>query len=103
MDSISDRLDSALKQSEQMLKLAGEGDWEQVEALQKQHSTLINQLVNADFAGCDIAQVRTSIEKIQTLDKETEALASIRKAEIIKEKQQQDKADKMKKAFGEFK
>ena len=103
MDSLMDALATALEQSEQMLELAQEGEWDKVEEIQKQHSSLIAELVSTNFEGTDIKQVRTAIENIQALDQQTEVLAQIRKEQIVKEKQQQDKADKMKKAFGAFK
>ena len=103
MDSLLDALATALEQSERMLELAKEDEWDKVEEIQKQHSILIAELVSTNFEGTDIKQVRTAIENIQALDQQTEALAQIRKEQIVKEKQQQDKADKMKKAFGAFK
>ncbi|EAR60086.1 flagellar protein FliT [Neptuniibacter caesariensis] len=103
MKSVKERLATAIQQSEQMLELAREEEWDKVEEIQKQHSTLITDLASANFEENDIHDARKAIENIQKLDQQTEALAQIRKEQIVKEKQQQDKADKMKKAFGAFK
>lgn len=103
MDNILEMVNKACEQSEKLLSLANESQWEELELLQSSHAELIQQLATINFTVDDAQLARPLLEKIQLMDKQTEMLAINRKDEIVKLKQQRDKGDKMKKAFTTFK
>ena len=95
--------ETLLEQSNTMLTLANDEQWDELETVQVKHAQLIQQLTTADFTETDATRLRALLLEIQNIDQQTEQLALENKARIVKQKQTQGKASKMQKALDAFK
>ena len=102
MSSLITQLETALQQSQELLALAEEKQWQALEEKQRAHALLIEQIASADISQDDPDVIRDWANKIKTTDQKTEALAVALRQETIKEQQQQKKVAKMQKALDTF-
>lgn len=103
MSKLISQLETAFEQSQQLLLLAQEEKWQELEERQKAHTLLITQIVTADISGDNPEEIRDWVNKIQATDRQTTALAEQLRQQTIQEQQQQNKAAKMQKALDSFK
>jgi len=103
MASVIRAWNAVIAQSKQLVSLAEQGQWEEVEALLSERTRQIDQLTGGDVAPGQADAVRGFIAQIQQADKALETLAQARRKEALDGLRNAGNAGKMKAAYSRTK
>ena len=95
--------EKALQQAQAIQEAAEKGEWNNVDALQKEQNQLVSTIDVSEITEADAKTVRAILTQAKALNDSATLLAIAFKNSLIQEKQTKNKADKMKKALDVFK
>ena len=103
MASVIQAWSAVVAQTQQLLTLAEQGEWEQVEPLLAQRAAQIEQLSQRDVAPAQADAVRACIEQIRQADQSLAVLAQTQRQQALDGLRQEGNANKMKAAYNRTK
>ena len=102
---MDNEIDQLLSLSRQINAHAHKGEWEQVEPLQAQRTSLLDALDSLDQANLDTQsdRLREVIQEVKRLDAESLLLAGQQKQQLSSDHSQHMKGKKMQRAYSALK